>query len=110
MDSKRSSKRRRQYDALALTTMASGNLCLNLSENVSWESFPAYADALLERVGGTTVARMDAVDIRIWDVVIGGATMHLVFDDFPWMVSLESRDGRGDDVLRQVHAQLAGDS
>ncbi|WP_394829076.1 DUF3630 family protein [Pendulispora albinea] len=86
--------------------MASGHLCINLSEKVSWEDFPSFAAALLERIGGTRVGTMDAVDARLWDIVIDEHRVILVFDDFPAMVSLEARDREGDDVLRRVHARL----
>jgi hypothetical protein len=86
--------------------MASGHLCLNLSEQVTWESFPSFADALLEQVEGTQSRTTDAVDIRLWDVAIDGKALQLVFDDFPTMVSLESRDAQGDEVLRRLHARL----
>ncbi len=94
------------YDALALTTMASGHLCLNLSERTSWEEFPAFADALLERIGGVTRAATDTVDLRLWEVLVDGSVMRLVFDDFPAMASLEANDSKGDEVLRRILAQL----
>lgn len=107
LDSNRSPN---EYDALALTTMSSGHLCVNLSENVSWEGFPAFADALLKRIRGTRTRTTEGVDVRLWDVVIDGQNVQLLFDDFPTMVSLESRDARGDEVLRRVHDQLEGGS
>lgn len=107
MDSKALIK---HYDALALTTMMSGHLCLNLSEQVSWEGFPAFADELLKRIGGVRCDTTEAVDIRLWDVLVQGQTVQLVFDDFPTMVSLESQHSEGDAVLRRVYAGLKGDS
>lgn len=100
------SKAQMRYDVLALTTMASGHLCLNLSEAVSWERFPQFSEALLMQVGGTRLRATDAVDARLWDVTIEGHRLQLAFDDFPSMVSLESRDAAGDDVLRRLYASL----
>ena len=97
-----------RYDALALTMMASGHLCLNLSETVTWETFPGYAHDLLAALGGRRTRAVEAPDLRLWDVTIDGHPFQLVFDDFPQMVSLESRDAQGDAVLRALHARLCG--
>ncbi len=97
----------RGYDVLSLTTMASGHVCLNLSEEVSWEDFPAYASAVLAAMGGKQARIAEAPDIRLWEVLIDGQTLVLAFDDFPPMVSLESRDAAGDSVLRRLHERLA---
>lgn len=94
-------------DALALTTMASGHLCLNLSETVSWEGFPSYANAVLVAVDGKRTHIADSPNIRVWEVLINDQTLRLVFDDFPAMVSLESGDALGDEVLRNLHERLA---
>lgn len=97
-----------QYDGLGLTTMASGHLCLNLSETVTWEQFPAYASTFVAAVGATRARVTEAPDVRLWDLTIDGCPLQLVFDDFPQMVSLESRDARGDAVLRGLEARLSG--
>lgn len=96
-----------QYDALALTTMASGHLCLNLSEMITWEGFPAYANAFLSAVGGKRMHAADAADIRLWVITIDGQQLRLVFDDFPVMISLESGDPLGDAVLRKLFVSLS---
>jgi hypothetical protein len=96
-----------RYDALALTTTASGHLCLNLSETVSWEEFPAYANAVLTTMGGKRIRVAEAADIRLWEVTIEGQTLRLVFDDFPAMVSLESGDAEGDAILRRLYGSLS---
>lgn len=52
-------------EARKLATMASGHLCLCLTEAVC-------------------LCPTEAVDdVRIWKVVVGGAKVLLVFDDFP---------------------------
>ena len=94
-------------DALDLETMASGHLCLNLSERVDWVAFPDYARRLLAFFGGTRLDAAESVEMRIWDVVIAGTTLRFVYDDFPQMVSLESPSHQGDSVLRKLHDELA---
>lgn len=93
-------------DALKLGTMASGHLCLNLSERVSWEGFPAYAEALLALIAGTRVSTADSVEMRIWTVSIGHQTVRLVQEDYPMMVSLESESAEADDLLRELYEDL----
>ena len=85
--------------------MASGHLCLNLSENVSWEDFPAYANALLNILGGSRTDTVESVEMRIWEVSFAGSGVRFVYDDYPAMVSLESRDEEGDVVLRELCPQ-----
>lgn len=93
-------------DALSVAKMASGHLCLNLTEQVSWEGFPAFADVLLSAINGSVVERSDAPDMRLWKIRVGEATASLVFDDYPLMVSLEASDAAGDSLVRDVHQKL----
>lgn len=93
-------------DALKLGTMASGHLFLSLSERVSWEDFPAYAEALLRLITGTRLSTAESVETRIWTVSIGDQTVRLVQEDYPMMVSLESESAEADDLLRQLCEDL----
>lgn len=87
--------------------MASGHLCLNLSERVSWERFDAYAEGLLRELGGTRLKVVaESVEMKIWAVSIRGQALSLVFSDYPAMVSLESPGEGGDSVLQEVHSLL----
>jgi hypothetical protein len=79
---------------------------LNLSEQVSWESFPTYANDLLKFAGGKKVDAAESVEMRIWTVVVDGSEMRLVQEDFPSMVSLEAMDEGGDEALRRLHSKL----
>jgi hypothetical protein len=98
-----------KLDSLAIQEMASGHCCLNLSQSVSWNSFPKFAQAFIEFVGGEVLSRNDGVDIRLWNVLIGGQTLRLVFDDFPLMTSLESPDASGDRIIEEVYNKLRTD-
>ena len=105
-----------RLDALAIAEMASGHKCLNLTEQMSWEGFPDYADTLLSEISGSVVKRWDSFDVRLWEVRIGGLTVlrlggvdiKLVFDDFPVMVSLESDSSAGDRLIERLYATLSG--
>ena len=83
--------------------MASGNLWLILSESISWEEFPTYATSILQFVAGSKVEVAESAEMRLWNVKILGQSMRLVYDDCPQMVTLESEDAAGDQVLRGIH-------
>jgi hypothetical protein len=93
-------------DALAVERMASGHLCLNLSERVAWEDFPAYAAALLHMIGGTQIDSTHLVEARILDVFLRGATLSLIWSDYPVVVSLESSSTAGDELILELNALL----
>ena len=95
------------FDALAISRMASGHLCLSLSEHVSWEAFPNFANLLLSGLGGRVKERLDGPEIRLWQVEFGSSAVRLVFDDYPLMVSLESSDTQGDSLLIKFHRDLS---
>ena len=93
-------------EALALQPMASGRLCLELTERVGWQDFPRYAADLLRALSGHKVRAIDSPDVRLWEVLLGGHPLRLVYDDFPVMITLESDSSEADDLLRELHASL----
>jgi hypothetical protein len=95
-----------QTEQLALITMASGHLCLNLTESVGWEDFPAYAGELLRQLNGTVQSKADGVEICVWKVRLGNRELRLVYDDYPTMISLESSTDDGDSLLAELHQKL----
>lgn len=94
-------------DSLALNTMASGHVCLNLTERISWEDFPAFAERFVPAIRGEITGKSDGVDLRLWEVTIDAQPLRFVFDDFPVMVSLESPNDKGDEILKRIYGQLA---
>lgn len=93
-------------EVFALETGTSGKLYMNLSSKVNWEDFPQYAEKFLALVDGSILKKGDAADVRIWDVNVEGKVLHLVFDDYPLMVSLESFDDKGDEVVDRLYAEF----
>jgi hypothetical protein len=65
---------------------------LNLSEQVTGEAFPGFANELLRFAGGEKIGVAESVETRIWTVILDGSELRLVQDDFPSMVSLEAMD------------------
>ncbi len=94
------------FDALAIQKMASGHLCLNLTERINWEEFPIFADQFVRLLKGGILHKSDGPDLRIWEIKIEESALRLVFDDYPVMVSLESSDGPGDALIEKTHRSL----
>lgn len=85
-----------------ITKMASGNLSLELSENIFFDDFPEYASLLLSIVDGDIEKKDDSIIMCIWNVVINGRKYMLVYDDYPCSVSLESSSEESDVYLIQI--------
>ncbi len=48
--------------------MYSGNLCLHLTENISWELFEEYANTFIKLVNGKLLEKNDSIATRVWVV------------------------------------------
>ena len=95
------------FDALKLIPMASGHLCLQLSERVEWENFPNYASILLEKINGLLIKKCESVDIRLWTVFVDGVELYLVWDDYPFMTTFEALDDSGDALLKMLFEKFS---
>jgi len=94
-------------EILNINKMASGHLCLNITEKICWEDFPEYAESIVELLRGEIFSRTDGPDIRLWNVVINGQNYRLAFDDYPIAVSLESNDDAADKEILKIRDSLA---
>lgn len=86
--------------------MASGNLSLLITEEVSWETFPEQAQEFVKWAGGFVLKRMDSPVERIWIVLIKWRPFFLAFDDFPLGMSLDSMNSLCNPVVRELHQKL----
>ena len=91
---------------LTIEKMHSGRSCLNLTSSVDWECFPDYAEFILGLLGGSIISKSDGADVRIWEVLIDNEYFFLAFDDFPVMITLESKSLQGDDYIPAFKALL----
>jgi hypothetical protein len=94
--------------APCVRTMASGDLSLLITEDVSWESFPDQAQKFVDRFGGNVVERIDTPVERMWTVKIKGCKFWLAFDDFPLGMSLDSNSSNCNPVIRELYGVLVG--
>jgi hypothetical protein len=95
-------------DKLEIQPMASGNLSLFITDQVSWESFPSAAQAFVQRVGGRVVRRIDTPVERMWIVVIRWRLFFLTFDNFPLGLSLDSMSRWCNPVIQNLFLDLGG--
>lgn len=93
-------------ERLTLEVMASGHLCLCLSEKISWKDFPNFAHELLPLIGATVVGRTDGVEMRIWDLKLPHCSLSLVHEDYPPATTLESATDEADAALRELREKL----
>ncbi len=89
-----------------LTKMHSGRLSLQLTEKGAWESFPAFAEALANQLGGEITERVNAPDIRLWTLHYSGNFFHLVYEDYPNGVSLEPTMDTQDEMILALFAMF----
>lgn len=101
---------RGHFEALALSRMASGRLCLDLTARAGWDDLPRVAAALQHACGAAVLNHADGLDVRVWTVRVYGTDVRLVFDAVAQMVSLEAKDALGDDALLRVHTALSAAS
>lgn len=87
--------------------MASGHLCLELTETIEWREFPAFAEEFTEMIGVQVSNKVESVYCHIWHLRFPACEIRLVYDDFPIMVTLESDTSQGDDILRSLSEQLS---
>lgn len=89
--------------------MASGNLSLLITENVSWESFPDQAHNFMDQFDGKVIERIDTPVERMWIVMIKGCKFWLTFEDFPLGLSLDSTSSSCNPVIRELYRALDGE-
>ena len=86
--------------------MASGHWSLQVSDAIGWTDFPQFADRLMEALGAQVVHKLEAVDMRIWEVSLWGCMVRLVYEDYPQNVAFESSSIEGDRVLEKIKKAL----
>lgn len=87
-------------DHLCFGHMASGRRYIELTADVGWDEFPRYAEKFAQFFAGKIITRNNSVDILLWEITIQNELFHLVYEDFPTMISLESQSDGGDRFIR----------
>lgn len=95
-------------DKLEIQPMASGNLSLFITDEISWDSFPSAAGAFVRRVGGRVVRRTDTPVERMWIVLIRWRPFFLTFDEFPLGLTLDSMSRWCNPAIQDLFLELGG--
>jgi hypothetical protein len=74
---------------LSIHRMASGENCLLLTEQISWDEYPDYADAIVRLIGGSLGERIDSGGERVWRFDRAGLGYWITWDDMDPGVSIE---------------------
>lgn len=93
-----------------LTKMQNGNMCIELTEAGTWESFPPFAEALAKQIGGAITQRIDGPDVRLWKVEYLGHPLRLVYDDFPNGISLEPMTDGSDNIIHRLFEKFSSEA
>ena len=89
-----------------LETNHSGNLCIELTGDGNWESFPAFAIKYCKQINATILQKTDGPDVRIWDIEIDGIKISISYDDYPNGILLESWDEKGNEIIKKLFKQI----
>ena len=92
-----------------ITRMASGNLSLLLTEDVSWESFPGVALAVTKKLNARVIIRIETPVDRMWIVLIRWRPFFLTYDDFPNELTLDSMSRVCNSVVCELYEGLTGE-
>lgn len=95
-------------NVFAVEKMRSGRLSVSLTSDVGWEGFPGYVLKFLEIFPGRVMMKNDSVDTRVWKVIISEQEYDMVYEDFPVLISIESKSERGDLFLLSIGSALNG--
>ena len=91
---------------MKLSKMASGNLCLNLSEKIDWDQFEEYANQITSLLKAKVKQKNESVVTIIWDILIDDQPLKLVYDDYPLGVTIESDNEDGNKKILEIFEVL----
>ena len=72
----------KNIDKVELSKMASGNLSLTLSKEISWDEFTGFFSKITRILNAKIKGKHESVESAIWILDVGGISIRLVFDDF----------------------------
>lgn len=94
------------YPDARILQMASGNISVFITEDVSWETFPDRADEFIAWAGGHVLKRIDAPVERLWIIRIEWRRFWLGFEDYFLGMSLDSMSSLANPVARRLHQRM----
>ena len=99
-----------RFRAPKLRKMKNGNVCVELTEAGTWESFPRFANKWTKQIGAKITDRLDGPDVRIWRISYEGQTLKLVYDDFPNGITVEAIDADSNSAINRIFAMVSSEA
>jgi hypothetical protein len=90
--------------------MHSGDLCIELTEAGTWESFEGFAQNWIAQIGAKLRECFDGVDTRVWHIVFESRTVALVYRDYPNGISLEAMDADSNAAIEKVFSIVSAEA
>lgn len=91
---------------LTLHRMAAQGSYLLLTLQISWDEFPAYAEAVVALVGGRMGERIDSGGERVWKFERKGLDYWITWDDLDPGVSIEPCHRGAADGIEEIRERL----
>ncbi len=99
-------KTKMTYNALNIRKMATGNLCLELSSDISAHAFPDHAKQFVKKVNAWTFFKSSDQKKRIWLIVVRFRPFYLTFDPSDSKMRLESLVKGCNSVIESLYNEL----
>lgn len=96
-------------EKLKIDKMASGNLCLFLTDKIEWSQFNKFAQNFIDSLNGKINSKSESASTIIWDIRIDDNDLLLVYDDFPYGITLESKNKNSDILINKIYKILTND-
>jgi len=93
-----------------LERMHNGNLCVELTEAGTWESFEGFAEAWTSQIGATIRDRVDGPDVRVWRIVYDRYVLRLVYNDYPNGISVEAADAESNVAIEKLFSVVSSEA
>lgn len=93
-----------------LERMHDGNLCVELTEAGTWESFEGFAEKWAEQIGAKIGERIDGPDVRLWHIVYERHQLRLVYSDYPNGVSVEATEAEANVAIEKLFSIVKSES
>lgn len=93
-----------------LLKMKSGLPYIELTEEGTWESFPAFAEKFAVQLRAEIGQRLDGPDVRRWTLTFSGQLVYLHYDDFPNGVFIKPTASGQTVIINELFARFAAEA
>jgi hypothetical protein len=90
--------------------MASGDDCIELTEEGSWESFRSFAEKFVQQIGAEVIDKTETEGTHLWKIEYGGVILNFVYSDYPNGVSIEPTDSNAAEAIDRLFGLVSQQS